>query len=195
MESQDLEQTTEVSRKGRVMAKTRIEKVTLNLLLATLSGLFTLMAVAQPPELDNPSTGSGQSTTAQFFGGATADDGVSYLASYFPEDPLDVLGEIHVENSHVSSIGNLYVVGSDGVQFFHRLENGAFELWDGDVATLLPTAAAIPLAAVEDLTIIENLPFGDAGVTNGTVLIYLAYDTQQNAVASVRKVHEHDRLR
>jgi len=162
------------------MATQRIRNVTLNLLAALLSGLFTLIAVAQPPELSNPSTGSGQTTTARFFGGATADDGSSYLGTYSPDDALDVLGEIHVESSHVSSIGNLYVVGSDGVQFFHRLENGSFELWDGDVATLMSTATAIPLSAVEELTIIEGLPFGKAGVTDGTVLIYLAYDSQQN---------------
>ena len=161
------------------MATKRIEQVTLNLLAALLSGLFSLMAVAQPPELGNPSTGSGQPTTARFYGGATADDGASYPGTYSPEEVLDVLGEVHVENSHVSSIGNLYVVGSDGVQFFHRLEDGSFALWDGDVATLMPTAANIPLAAVEELTIIEDLPFGAAGVTNGTVLIYLAYDSQQ----------------
>ena len=161
------------------MATSRIENVALNLLAALLSGLVSVVALAQPPELGNPSTGSGQSTTARFFGGATADDGVSYPGTYSPDDPLDVLGELHVEAGHVSSVGNLYVVGSDGVQFYHRLEDGSFDLWDGEIATLMPTAAAIPLSAVEELSIIEDLPFGAAGVTEGTILIYLAYDTQQ----------------
>jgi hypothetical protein len=54
-----------------------------------LAGVVLLMnvsgALAQLPELTYPSTLSGAETSAKFFAGATADNGVTY-ASSFTED-------------------------------------------------------------------------------------------------------------
>lgn len=144
------------------------------------AALMSLAAYAAPPELGIPATGSGQPTSARFFGGATADGGLTYLPAYGPDAPLDILAEIHVEAGHVNSVGNLYVVASTGDVFFQRLPNGAFVQWDGSVAGLMPTAAAIPLAPVEAITLIENLAFGQIGIYEAVIYFFLAYDTTLN---------------
>jgi hypothetical protein len=160
------------------MAYRIIEKAAGRLLIALVAGLVSTLAVAQLPELGNPVAISGQPTTARFFGGATADGGASFLDTYSPDDALDFLGEIRVEASHVGSIGDLYVVGIMGELLFTQVEDGSFAIWE-DGGALLPRATSIPLAAEEQLTIIQGLPFGAIGITDETIYFFLAYTTQQ----------------
>ncbi len=160
------------------MVVQRIEKATITLLTGLFAGLISFGAFAQLPELGNPVAASGQPTTARFFGGATADSGASFLDTYSPEDALDILGEIHVEASHVGSIGDLYVVGFIGPLLIMQVEDGSFVVWE-EGGALLPRAASVPLAAQEPLTIIQGLPFGALGITDETIYFFLAYTTQQ----------------
>jgi hypothetical protein len=160
------------------MISKSVEKAAGRLLIALVAGLVSSLAVAQLPELGNPVAISGQPTTARFFGGVTADGGASFLDTYSPDDALDFLGEIRVEASHVGSIGDLYVVGIMGEQLFTQVEDGSFAIWE-DGGALLPRATSVPLAAEEQLTIIQGLPFGAIGITDETIYFFLAYTTQQ----------------
>ena len=152
-----------------------------------LTNAITAMALvlhgalaADIPEVANPSTISGTITSAKFFGGATVDEGINYGTEFTADDVLDIVAEVHVEPGHVNSTGNLYVVASDGINLFQQLEDGTFDLWDGEVATLVPRAGGILLSEVNSLTVVDNLAFGQIDTTAADIYVYFAYDTLQN---------------
>ncbi len=147
----------------------------LTMLAATM---VTLPALAQLPELASPSTGSGASTSAQFFGGASADNGLSFGAEFAFDQAIDITGEIRPEASHVDTTGNIYLVAQLGEQLLYRDTDGNYLPWDiNDLSTLQPTAAGKTLAAVEALTIVDDIALGPAGVFGTTLSIFFAYDT------------------
>jgi hypothetical protein len=134
-------------------------------------------AIGQLPELATPSTASGAATTAQFFGGASADNGLSFGNSFSSGQALDINGEIHVESAHIGTTGNLYLVAQVGEQLLFRDANGAYQPWDLNVATLQATTVNTNLKAVEALTIVDDVALGQAGVSGVTLNIFFAYDT------------------
>ena len=154
-----------------------MNQLRLKTLLPLAFAVATSAAFGQLPELATPSTGSGSSTSAQFFGGASADNGFSFGSSFTPSQPLDINGEIHVESAHIGTTGNLYLVAQVGDQLLFRDVNGAYQPWDLNVATLQPTTANTDLSAVEALTIVDDVPLEQAGVSGVTLNIFFAYDT------------------
>ncbi len=135
-------------------------------------------AAGQLPALGTPLTASGNSTSAQFFGGASADNGFNFGNSFSPDQALDINGEIRVEQGHVGTTGNLYLVAQVGEQLLYRDVNGAYLPWDiNDVSTLQPTTVNTNLDTVEALTIVDDVPLGQAGVSGVTLSIFFAYDT------------------
>ena len=150
--------------------------LTYSLLFACL-GLFSSLAVAQLPELGSPSTGSGAATTAKFFGGATADNSVSFGSSFGADQPLDIFTEVQVESGHVNTVGNIYLLIQLGADIFMRLESGEYAVWDQTLENLQATLPGRTLQASEPITILENVAFGPAGLAGATLSIFLAYDT------------------
>ena len=146
-------------------------------LLFSCLGLFSSLAAAQLPELGSPSTGSGIATTAKFFGGATADNSVSFGSSFGADQPLDIFTEVQVESGHVNTVGNIYLLIQLGADIFMRLESGEYAVWDQTLANLQATLPGRTLQASEPITILENVAFGPAGLAGATLSIFLAYDT------------------
>jgi hypothetical protein len=146
-------------------------------LLFSCVGLFSTVASAQLPELASPSTATGASTTARFFGGATADNSSSFGSSFGPDQPLDLFTEIQVEAAHVNTVGNIYLLIQLGVDIFMRLESGEYAIWDQTLPNLQATLPGRTLQMSEPITILENVAFGPAGLAGATLSIYLAYDT------------------
>jgi len=139
--------------------------------------LFSSLAAAQLPELGSPSTGSGIATTAKFFGGATADNSVSFGSSFGADQPLDIFTEVQVESGHVNTVGNIYLLIQLGADIFMRLESGEYAVWDQTLENLQATLPGRTLQASEPITILENVAFGPAGLAGATLSIFLAYDT------------------
>ena len=146
-------------------------------LLFSCLGLFSSLAAAQLPELGSPSTGSGIATTAKFFGGATADNSVSFGSSFGADQPLDIFTEVQVESGHVNTVGNIYLLIQLGADIFMRLESGEYAIWDQTLENLQATLPGRTLQASEPITILENVAFGPAGLAGATLSIFLAYDT------------------
>ena len=146
-------------------------------LLFSCLGLFSSLAAAQLPELGSPSTGSGVATTAKFFGGATADNSVSFGSSFGADQPLDIFTEVQVESGHVNTVGNIYLLIQLGADIFMRLESGEYAIWDQTLPNLQATLPGRTLQASEPITILENVAFGPAGLAGATLSIFLAYDT------------------
>ena len=116
-----------------------------SVLITAFAGLLLIASssFAQLPELGMPSTVTGADTTAQFYGGATADGGTSYASSFGYDQAIDILTEIHVESAHVNTMGNLYVIIEwDGV-YFVRDEAGVYQTWDLTLPTMLPATTLL----------------------------------------------------
>ena len=150
-------------------------------LLSTFFNLAVFLAMpvalAQLPELDLPSTVSGGTTTARFFGGASADNGATYSSSFGYDQAIDIDMEIQVESSHVNTVGNVYVLIVWGDQYFMRIESGAYEVWDLSLENLQAAFPAKTLQTNEAINIVNDVAFGPAGVSDTTLALYLAYDS------------------
>ena len=150
-------------------------------LLTTFFNLAVLLAMpvalAQLPELDLPSTVSGGTTTARFFGGASADNGATYSSSFGYDQAIDIDMEIQVESSHVNTVGNVYVLIVWGDQYFMRIESEAYEVWDLSLENLQAAFPAKTLQTNEAINIVNDVAFGPAGVSDTTLALYLAYDS------------------
>lgn len=135
-------------------------------------------AFAQLTEL-GATTASGASTSAQFSGGATADKGLNYKSVIGFDEVVDVVAQINVEESHINTVGNAYVVVvvTSGNTFFMALESGEFVLWDQNPATLQPFRSAVTFSSVLELPIINNVAFGPLGVAETSIQLFVAYDT------------------
>ncbi|MAX07217.1 MAG: hypothetical protein CMQ08_04510 [Gammaproteobacteria bacterium] len=144
-----------------------------------LLGLFfaTSNSFAQLPELVSPTSATGIATTARFFGGATADNGSTYANSFAYDAAIDIDLEIQVEASHVNTVGNLYVIVIWDGSYFVRDENGAFQLWDLSIENFLAASPAKTLQASERISIVDDVAFGPAGVSDTSLGFIVAYDT------------------
>jgi len=129
------------------------------------------------PELASPSSASGNPTTARFFGGASADNGETYGSSFDFNTPLDISGSIQVEQAHINTVGNLYIVVLLGENYLYRDSEGNYQAWDLELSTLQAASPDKTLASVEPLTIVDDVPLGPAGAAGLTLSIFFAYDT------------------
>ncbi len=138
---------------------------------------FSYAAHGQLPELPNAASLSGLPTGAKFFGGASLNNGQSFVTSIGMSEPVDVLAQINVQPEHVGELGNYYILVVLGEEQFVRAGPDNYEPWDGTVEGLKPAIANKVLAAEEMLSIVDDLPFGAVGVSNTALNIFLAYDT------------------
>ena len=153
---------------------------TRSLLAVVVCTGFSLLSTAlfgELPELASPSTATGAATSARFYGGVTADDGLSYGASFGGDQSLDILTEIQVQPEHINTVGNLYLLAVLGADTLMRVESGDFVPWDGTLGSLQATSPGKTLQAIEPLTVAENTPLGPAGLAGASLQIFLAYDT------------------
>lgn len=121
---------------GKINISAAFKGIVLKGLCALTSLLVANLAVAQIPELSSPITLSGVSTTANFYVGASDDNGASFSNSFAYAQAVDLLSEFEVESQHINTVGNLYVVIQVGEQLYMQLESGGFELWDSSLDTL-----------------------------------------------------------
>ena len=147
-------------------------------MLATIAmvGLALPTLAQQLPEL-TAATATGANTSAKFFGGVSADNGASFGNSFDFDTPLDITGSIQVEESHVNTVGNLYIVAQLGEQLLFRDATGNYLEWDMNLATLQAASPDKTLASNEPLTVVDDLPLGPAGAAGLTLSVFLAYDT------------------
>lgn len=143
--------------------------------IAMIGWAFPTLA-QQLPEL-TAATATGATTTAKFFGGVSADNGASFGSSFDFDTPLDITGSIQVEESHVNTVGNLYIVAQLGEQLLFRDGTGNYLPWDMNLATLQAASPDKTLASSELLTVVNDLPLGPAGAAGLTLSVFLAYDT------------------
>ncbi len=129
------------------------------------------------PELASPSSASGNPTTARFFGGASADNGETFGSGFDFNTPLDISGSIQIEESHINTVGNLYIVVLLGEDYMYRDSEGNYQAWDLELSTLQAASPDKTLSSFEPLTIVDDMPLGPAGAAGLTLSIFFAYNT------------------
>lgn len=129
------------------------------------------------PELASPSSASGNPTTARFFGGASADNGETFGSGFDFNTPLDISGSIQIEELHINTVGNLYIVVLLGEDYLYRDSEGNYQAWDLDLSTLQAASPDKTLSSFEPLTIVDDVPLGPAGAAGLTLSIFFAYNT------------------
>ena len=139
--------------------------------------LSSLAMADDPPQLGEARAASGIPTTARFFGGATIDDGLSYTDSVDPTTPVDIVGLVRVESTHINTIGNIYIVVQLGESYFFRNEEGNFLSWDLKLENLKAAKAGKKLSYNEAVTILDNITLDVGGLAGQTFYVYLAYDS------------------
>jgi len=163
---------------NRAIPRNKRTNIRLSALIVGPVLLFaTTTLLAQLPELQLPSSITGNPTSAKFFGGATTDKGVTYASSFTFDQSLDVLTEIQVETDHVDTVGDLYFIISTPEEFFMRVDAENFELWDGSLETLQPAVSDKALQASEALTLVGDTTFAMLDLVGVDMNIYLAYDS------------------
>ena len=145
------------------------------MLLATFGPWYALGQ--QLPELASPSSASGNPTTARFYGGASADNGETFGSSFDFNTPLDISGSIQIEESHINTVGNLYIVVLLGEDYLYRDSEGNYQAWDLELSTLQAASPDKTLSSFEPLTIVDDMPLGPAGAAGLTLSIFFAYNT------------------
>ena len=129
------------------------------------------------PELASPLSASGNPTTARFFGGASADNGETFGSSFDFNTPLNISGSIQIEETHINTVGNLYIVVLLGEDYLYRDPEGNYQAWDLELSTLQAASPDKTLSSFELLTIVDDVPLGPAGAAGLTLSIFFAYDT------------------
>lgn len=145
------------------------------LCVAIVLALYSLSADAQLPELA-ATTLTGDTTSARFYAGVSADNGQTFGSNFLPSDLLDINGEIQVEAAHIGQSGNLYLILGMGEQYFFRNQSGDYIEWDLSAETLQPTASKT-LAASETIVVLDDVAFGPFDLAGFSFTMFLAYDT------------------
>lgn len=143
--------------------------------IALLLVFFAQPGLAKLPELA-ATTLSGDTTSARFYAGISADNGQTFGRNFQPNDLLDINGEIQVEAEHVGQSGNLYLILGMGEQYFFRNEGGEFIEWDLSAETLQPTESKT-LAASEAIMVLDDVAFGPLDLAGFSFTMFLGYDT------------------
>ena len=152
-------------------------------LLLVVTTMFASAEAALPPQLAvanvsvvDPDTAEAsiQSTTAEFYAGASIDEGLSYVSCVDPLDSVDLDSSLVVENDHVGSAGSIYIVAMVGEESY-MLVGDVFHPWDGLQDSLEPFATKT-LQATETISVLDQVQFGPAGIEQGELVIYIGYE-------------------
>ena len=161
-------------------------------LLLVVTTMFANAEAALPPQLAvanvsvvDPDTAEAsiQSTTAEFYAGASIDEGLSYVSCFDPFDNVDLDSSLVVENDHVGSVGSIYIVAIVGEESY-MLVGDVFHPWDGLRDSLQPFATKT-LQATETISVLDQVQFGPAGIEEGELVIYIGYEL----ISDVNKIY------
>ncbi len=143
--------------------------------IATL-GFTALTAQAAEPAL-SVATASGAATTATFTGGATINNGSSYIAAAASSAAVDVTGTVNVASADVGKKGGLVaLIEIPGMGIYQKVSGGFFLPWDGQVSGLKPFATKT-LAATEKFNVVDDLIGVNANLSGLSFRVYMGYYT------------------
>lgn len=151
---------------------------------AIATGVALAFALLSAQAATQPSlTTAGASSAAAFTGGATVNDGASYLAEVPAEVAADLIATIAPAAGDVGKEGSLVVIAEVGdLGFFIKLSGGIWIPWDG--ATILPMMTKT-LTASESVNVLDNLVGNDTSLAGLSIKAYVGYYTGTDAAATI----------
>ena len=146
----------------------------------TVTGPYQLKAVLlSRPVLGANSSLLGGSSSAQFRGGITIDNGASYGSRFKPEDSLDMTAEIAMDPDHIGQAGFLVVGAVLEDQILLLNEQGEFE-YANPIPNPLTRAASKVLGTDESITIFTDLVPATLGIESIVVDFFIGYGLDSN---------------
>ncbi len=145
-------------------------------------GSYTLTAsfnAASKSQLGSNLSLQGGASSAQFSGGISANNGLSYGNKFEPDDSLDIAATIQVDPLHQGQQGFLVVAAALGEQALFLNELGQFVESALDPA-LIPRAVNKQLLASEQVQIATDLVPATLGIQSITVDFYVGYGLAAN---------------
>ena len=128
-------------------------------------------------------TTAGASATAKFMGGATVNDGASYLAEVPAEVAADFVATIAPAAGDVGKEGGIVVIADVGdLGFFIKLSGGIWIPWDG--SSILPTITKT-LSASESVNVLDDLVGNDTALAGLTIKAFVGYYTGAASAATI----------
>ncbi|MFK7865704.1 MAG: alpha/beta hydrolase family protein [Pseudohongiellaceae bacterium] len=132
-------------------------------------------SAAELPALNSPSTLSGATTTARFFGGASRHGTSDFSVSFQSHESIDITAEIQVEQNHIGVAGEIYIIVEYAGQYFMRISGGAYTNWDVRLDTLQATISTESLAANLSVPILNQTSLGEFDLAGAQLNFYVAY--------------------
>lgn len=133
------------------------------------------LSTEELPELASPSTLSGASTSARFFGGAARVGTSNFATSFQSHEPIDLAARIHFEPSQIGSAGEIYVIAELAGQFFMGMSDGSYAPWDLNITSLQAAIIAPTLPESESFTLVSKASLGVFDLAGAQLNFYLAY--------------------
>lgn len=117
---------------------------------------------------------TGAPVNATFSGGITSNNGASFTNQFSPSESLDITAQIDIDPQHVGQAGFLVIVAVVDEQILFLNEQGQF-VDSAASPGVITRASNKTLAAVEDLTIVENLVAESLGISEILVGFFFGY--------------------
>lgn len=119
---------------------------------------------------------SGNPVTANFSGGITANNGVSFGNIFTPDDSLDITATINIDPAHQNKIGFLVVAAVVDQQILLMNSSGEFVEVAENAGDIINTGSRL-LGPIESITIAENLVPASLGIEEIVVDFVVGYGT------------------
>ena len=108
-------------------------------------------------------------------GGASADGGLTYKSTFTAQDSISVNARLVLDPTQVGQNGKIYVLVqlSNGSRYSEK-SNGQFVPFNGDLSQM-PSYKSGPLAAIEQISVIQNLKAQGTALAGQSFVVYVGY--------------------
>lgn len=132
------------------------------------------VAAKRSSKLLNVTSISGGSSSLTMYGAASTNG--AEATSFSSNAPIDVQATLHIPYEHQGEVGQTYVVISvPGAGLFFVDEQGGYQSWDGEFASLGASTSSRALQARETLVAFDNFVPSQFGVSGVTPTVFFAY--------------------
>jgi hypothetical protein len=122
----------------------------------------------------------GQTYSTKFLAGAIKDIEVGFKSEFLPTDKINAEGTINIAPEHVGEVGITHIILDGGaLGMFQINSSGEFVAF---APALVGSISPRPLKAVEDLSVFNDLVFGNFGLTSATFNIFFGYTLTETNV-------------
>lgn len=118
----------------------------------------------------------GKTYATKFLAGAIKDIELGFKTNFLPSDKINAEGTINVAPEHVGEVGITHIILDAGAMGAFQVDSsGNFVPLDLAAPVLVGSISPRALKAVENLPVLNDLAFGDFGLTSATLNVFFGY--------------------